>query len=182
MEQLLDTAKRFIEGLIKEDDVLVDFTMGNGYDTLYLCSLVPKGRVYAFDIQKDALENTAARLEKAGYTNASLILDSHANVKNYVTAFKCGMFNLGYRPGGDKTVHTMRSSTLKAVSDAIEIMEKGGTLVISVYPGHAEGSAEGDALYEMLRQYDKKYYSVVCHRMINSSDCPFIFAVEKYDK
>lgn len=182
MKQLLDTAKEFINGVIKDGDTLVDFTMGNGYDTEYLCSLVPGGRVYAFDIQKEALENTQKRLDSAGFDNATLILDSHANIKNYVSSFKCGMFNLGYRPGGDKTVHTMRGSTLKAVSDGIEIMEKGGTLVISVYPGHAEGTAEGDALYEMLKTYDKKYYGITCFRMINSHDCPYIFAVEKYDK
>ena len=180
--QLLDTAKSFLSGKIKSDDTLVDFTMGNGHDTEYLCSLVPDGKVYAFDIQPEALENTKKRLEAAGYHNAELILDSHANIKKYVTQFRCGMFNLGYRPGGDKNVHTMRDSTLKAVSDGIELLEPGGVLVISVYPGHAEGALEGEALYKLLSGYDKIYYSVICHRMINSPDCPYIYAVEKYDK
>ena len=48
--QLLDAAKSFLDGKIKADDTLVDFTAGNGHDTAYLCSLVPKGKVYAFDI------------------------------------------------------------------------------------------------------------------------------------
>ena len=143
--QLLDAAKSFLSGKIKETDTLVDFTMGNGHDTAYLCSLVPYGEVYAFDIQEQALENTAALLNDKGFGNAKLILDSHANIKKYVSHFKCGMFNLGYRPGGDKSVTTLTESTLKAVTDGIELMEKGGVLVISVYPGHAEGEKEGSA-------------------------------------
>ena len=62
--QLLDAAKSFLCGKIKEDDTLVDFTMGNGHDTAYLCSLVPVGKVYAFDIQKEALDNTAKLLDE----------------------------------------------------------------------------------------------------------------------
>jgi len=180
--QLLDAAKSFLYGKIKEDDTLVDFTMGNGHDTAYLCSLVPEGMVYAFDIQKEALENTSRLLSEKGYENATLILDSHANIAKYVKSFRCGMFNLGYRPGGDKSVTTMTDSTLKAVTDGIALMEKGGVLVISVYPGHEEGTREGEALYKLLSSYDKVYYSVIQYRMINSPTSPFIFAIEKYDK
>ena len=63
MYELLDVAKAFIEPCIKPDSVLCDFTMGNGHDTEYLCKKVPEGKVYAFDIQASALENTKKRLE-----------------------------------------------------------------------------------------------------------------------
>lgn len=180
--QLLDAAKSFLSGKIKETDTLVDFTMGNGHDTAYLCSLVPDGKVYAFDIQKEAIENTRKLLTEKGYNNAELILDSHANITKYVTSFRCGMFNLGYRPGGDKSVTTLTESTLKVVTDGINLMKKGGVLVISVYPGHAEGEKEGRELYSLLTSYDKIYYSVIQYKMINSPTSPFIFAVEKYVK
>ncbi|MBR4256051.1 MAG: class I SAM-dependent methyltransferase [Clostridia bacterium] len=180
--QLLDAAKSFLAGKIKETDTLVDFTMGNGHDTAYLCSLVPDGKVYAFDIQKEAIENTRKLLTEKGYNNAELILDSHANIAKYVPSLKCGMFNLGYRPGGDKSVTTLTESTLKAVTDGINLMQKGGVLVISVYPGHAEGEKEGRELYSLLSSYDKVYYSVIQYKMINSPTSPFILAVEKYDK
>ena len=185
MFQLLDIAKGFLnQANIKEDSVLADFTMGNGHDTLYLCSLVPKGKVYAFDIQKEALENTRARLDEAGVTaDANLILDSHANAKKYIDGtIDAGMFNLGYRPGGNKSVHTMRESTLPAVRDAVDMLKKGGILVISVYPGHDEGRIEGEMLLEMLAEYDKKLYCVSHFHLVNSPDAPFVIAVEKYDK
>lgn len=185
MFQLLDIAKGFLnQANIKDNSVLADFTMGNGHDTLYLCSLVPKGKVYAFDIQKEALENTRARLDEAGVTaDANLILDSHANAKKYIDGtIDAGMFNLGYRPGGNKSVHTMRESTLPAVRDAVDMLKKGGILVISVYPGHDEGRIEGEMLLEMLAEYDKKLYCVSHFHLVNSPDAPFVIAVEKYDK
>ena len=184
MFQLLDIAKNFLsQANIPSDGVLADFTMGNGYDTLYLASLVPDGKVYAFDIQPEALTNTRERLQNAGVSCAELILDSHANAKNYIkTPIDAGMFNLGYRPGGDKTVHTMHESTLKAVVDAVSVLKPGGVLVISVYPGHAEGRTEGDMLLEALAGYDKKLYCVSHFHLVNSLDAPFVIAVEKYDK
>jgi len=185
MFQLLDVAKMFINRAeIKRDGVLVDFTMGNGHDTLYLCSFVPEGTVYAFDIQEEALINTKARLDESGVTTkVTLIHDSHANAKNYISGeIDAGMFNLGYRPGGDKSVHTMHESTLSAVKDAISMLKKGGYLVISVYPGHQEGKTEGDMLLKMLSEYDKKLYSVSCFHLVNAPDAPYVIAVEKYDK
>ncbi len=184
MYELLDISKSFLKnGKITPSSTLVDFTMGNGHDTEFLCSLVPDGKVYAFDIQKSAVENTAQRLKNAGFTNAELILDSHANVKNYVrTPIDGGLFNLGYLPGGDKSIHTMRESTLPAIKAAIELLNPGAVLVVNAYPGHDEGRLEGEMLQELLTQYDKKYYCITQFRIINSPDAPFIFAVERYDK
>ena len=185
MFQLLDIAKILLnQAKIRTDSVLVDFTMGNGHDTLYLCSLVPDGTVYAFDIQEQALINTKARLDDAEVTAKTvLIQDSHSNAKNYISGeIDAGMFNLGYLPGGDKSVHTMHESTLMAVRGAVNMLKKGGILVISVYPGHDEGKIEGDMLLDMLSEYDKKLYSVSCFYMVNSPDAPFVIAVERYDK
>ena len=185
MLQLLDIAKSFLnQAKIKTDGILVDFTMGNGYDTLYLCSLVPEGRVYAFDIQEQALINTRARLDDAGVTaDVMLINDSHANAEKYIDGeIDAGMFNLGYLPGGDKMVHTMHESTLCAVKAAVGMLKPGGVLVISVYPGHKEGKIEGDMLLDMLSEYDKKFYSAARFHIINSPDAPYVIAVERYDK
>lgn len=176
-------AKEYILKNPNENGVYVDFTMGNGHDTEFLCSIAKNGKVYSFDVQPQALENTKKLLDDGGYDNYELILSGHQNIKEYV---KCsidgGMFNLGYLPGGDKSKHTMCETTLTAVKHGIELLKGGGVLVISVYPGHEEGRREGEMLLEYLSTYDRKYYSVMNCRMINSSDSPFIIAVEKYAK
>ena len=52
MVDLTGLHKHFIMEHLKEGDVAVDFTMGNGNDTLFLSKAVgEKGKVFAFDIQ-----------------------------------------------------------------------------------------------------------------------------------
>ena len=185
MLQPKNITEYFIKNYIITGDIAIDATAGNGNDTLRLCKAVGKsGFVYAFDIQKEALENTEARLKESGVTASyKLVLDSHANAKNYIEeSIDAGMFNLGYRPGGNKSVHTMRESTLPAVRNAIDMLKKGGILVISVYPGQDEGRIEGEMLLEMLAEYDKKLYCVSHFHLVNSPDAPFVIAVEKYNK
>ena len=53
-------AREVILQAVRPGDVAVDATMGNGHDTLMLCEAVgPEGRVYAFDVQAQALDEHA---------------------------------------------------------------------------------------------------------------------------
>ena len=64
MVDLTGLHKHFILEHLSEGDVAVDFTMGNGNDTLFLSRTVGEsGRVYAFDIQEEALISTSKFLE-----------------------------------------------------------------------------------------------------------------------
>ena len=63
MTDLLGLQKKFILEHLREGDVAVDFTMGNGHDTVFLSKTVGEsGKVYAFDIQPDALASTEQNL------------------------------------------------------------------------------------------------------------------------
>lgn len=79
-------AARYMEDILREGDVAVDATMGNGGDTAFLCKLVGEtGHVYAFDVQQEALDRTAARLEEAGMrSRATLILAGHETMRDHV--------------------------------------------------------------------------------------------------
>jgi 16S rRNA C1402 N4-methylase RsmH len=182
MVDLLELHKYFLSAHLKEGGVAADFTMGNGNDTLWLSRQVGEtGHVYAFDVQKGALANTAKRLrEENAPKNCTLILDSHSNLKSYIKTPICaGMFNLGYLPGSNKVRTTMRKTTRKAVTDAIEMLAPDGGLLIAVYPGHEEGFLEGEMLREMLSSYSRYRYSVSEFHIINSPTSPFFFLVEK---
>lgn len=183
MVDLRTLEKQFLAAHIKEGGRVCDFTMGNGHDTLYLSKAVGEnGHVWAFDVQAAALESTRKNLTEHGAPeNYTLIHDSHANVKQYVDERICaGVFNLGYLPGSDKKVTTMRESTLKAVTDSIDLLDDDGIILICIYPGHAEGEAEGRMLIEYLGEnYDRKQYCVGMFRILNSPDSPFFIAVEK---
>ncbi len=181
MIDLLDLHKHFILEHLKEGDVAVDFTMGNGHDTEFLSKTVGEfGHVFAFDIQEQALASTAENLENAGCPkNYTLILDSHHNVKKYVDVpFKAGMFNLGYLPGSDKTVTTMRSTTLPAIEAAIDLMAPDGIIIVAVYPGHAEGEAEGREICEYLSGLSRYKVCATQIRILNSPTSPFFIMIE----
>lgn len=183
MFQLLDYAKSFIRDTVPADGVVADFTAGNGHDTEFLCRLVPDGKVYAFDIQSEAIERTRKHLGECGLSNAVLINDSHAEMDRYISEpIDAGMFNLGWLPGSDKSVHTLLESTLTAVGKAVGLLRNGAVLVISVYPGHEEGTREGEELMKMLATLDRKKFCVACLRLINSPDAPFVITIEKYNK
>ncbi len=181
MIDLLDMHKRLILRHLGIGDRAADFTMGNGNDTEFLCRTVgDTGHVYAFDVQTRALEATRKRLEEANLSNCTLICDSHENLKAYIHApIKAGMFNLGYLPGsGHKEFTTHRESTLAAVEAAISMLDADAILLVAVYPGHAEGAAEGEALARYFSGLDRRKMCVSRLQIVNSPTSPYFFALE----
>lgn len=180
---LMALEKGFLNKHIRQGGMAVDFTMGNGHDTAFLSKAVGEsGKVYAFDIQPKALESTAQTLKSEGcFDNCTLICDSHSNVLSYVNEPICvGVFNLGYLPGGNnKQLTTMRPTTMEAVKAAISLLEKGGGLLIAVYPGHEEGKLEGEMLTEYFSTLDRKKICIGCFKFVNSPTSPFFFTIEK---
>lgn len=183
MVDLLSLQKYFMLSHIREGDTVVDFTMGNGNDTLFLSETVGKsGKVYAFDIQEEALVSTRAHLSEMGAPeNYTLICASHHLVKDYVKEpIKAGMFNLGYLPrSGRKTVTTLRETTMPAVEAALELLSDDGILLVAVYPGHEEGSLEGKMLAEYFATLDRRKICVSRFEIINSPTSPYFFIAEK---
>ncbi len=182
MIDLLQLQKQFILNHLREGDTAVDFTMGNGHDTEFLSKTVGNGgRVFAFDVQQQALDSTAANLKAAGCPeNYTLILDSHHKVKDYVQGpIRAGMFNLGYLPGSDKSVTTMRVTTMPAIEAAIDLLDHGGVLLVAVYPGHAEGDAEGKMLLDYFATLDRHVICCTLIRILNSPTSPFFIVIEK---
>lgn len=176
-------AKELIEQALFEGAHVVDATMGNGHDTLYLCSLVGEtGKVYAFDVQKQAVENTRARLTEAGCIDrAELFLAGHETMAEHVNEpADAILFNLGWLPGGEKEVTTRTETTLRAVNAALELLKPTGLLTICVYPGHAEGSREREALLDWGSRLDPTRFDVMLRRYLNQpNDPPLLIAVRK---
>ena len=186
MVDLVGLHKYFIMEHLSEGDVAVDFTMGNGNDTLFLSKAVGEsGKVYAFDIQEDALTSTRAHLEANGAPeNYTLICASHHRVKEFVTEpIKAGMFNLGYLPrSGRKAVTTMRETTMLAVEAALELLAPDGVLIVAIYPGHEEGALEGEMLREYFSGLSRFRICPSEFKILNSPTSPYFFLVEKSPK
>lgn len=184
MLDLLSLQKHFILAHLKPGGRAVDFTMGNGYDTVFLSQTVGEaGEVTAFDIQPAALRHTAANLRKNHCPdNWRLLCVSHDRAAEYVPGgIQAGMFNLGYLPGGgNKQLTTRRATTLPAVQNAIRMLAPDGVLLVAVYPGHPEGAAEGQLLGEYFATLSRFRYTVAQFRMLNSPSSPYFTVIESH--
>ena len=181
MIDLLCLQKQFILTHLKEGDNACDFTMGNGYDTEFLSKTVGEnGHIWAFDIQPQAVASTAAHLKEAACPeNYTLICDSHHKALDYVDQkIKAGMFNLGWLPGGDHSITTLRETTLPAIEAAISLLAPDGVITVAVYPGHEEGDLEGKMVEDYLSTLVRYRHCVTKIKIINSPTSPYFFIIE----
>ncbi len=174
----LKLSHEHIKEHIKLGDTVVDATMGRGRDTLLLASIVGEcGKVYAFDIQEEALSSTSALLFDNNIKNTELILDSHENIKNYVKSAKAVIFNLGFLPGGDHTIFSRGETSIKAIKAALDILEDGGFISICSYYGGDTGFSEKDTLLDFFKNLDQNKYTVMLHSFYNRKGCPPLFII-----
>lgn len=161
---------------LPEQGTYVDATMGNGHDTLFLCQLAGKqGHVYAFDIQQTALEHTKALLEKEGIQDgASLILDSHVNMGNYLAPKSVDgmLFNCGYLPGGDHSLATTPETTIKAIEVGLDLLKEGGIMGICLYSGGDTGFEEKKRVLAYLQKLDPRLSTVIVQEYHNRGNHP----------
>ena len=183
--RILPQSKRFLADVIAEGDTVVDATMGNGNDTDFLAQQVgPTGKVYAFDIQQEALDLTKERLGERMH-QTELILDSHANVANYVPRhIAAAVFNLGFLPNQKKSpVITQADSTITALAATLQLLKPGGMITIAVYDGHPGGPEEREAVLTFVTTLDPKQFQVVRYEIANNQNHPpFLLIIEKSNK
>ena len=109
--RLVQRAHQFLGQALSDGDLAIDATAGNGGDTAFLASRIGSmGKVFAFDVQQEAIESTRSRLEQDGLlARVSLHLCSHDRMKEKLSLQSLGKvsaiaFNLGYLPGGNKEI------------------------------------------------------------------------------
>ncbi|MGP7818377.1 class I SAM-dependent methyltransferase [Niallia sp. 01092] len=187
LERILPFARSLLEKSITTGDIAVDATMGNGHDTLFLAKLVGEtGKVFSFDIQQDALAATEKRLTENNLNEvATLSLCGHEQLKTIIPAIHHGkvtaaIFNLGYLPGGDKSIVTTANNTISAIEHLLDIMAPEGIIILVIYHGHPEGQLERDELLSYVETIDQQTAHVLQYRFMNQvNNPPFIIAIEK---
>lgn len=168
-------AQLILADRLRPGDVVVDATMGNGHDTLFLSQCVsPGGHVHAFDVQTTALEETRKRVPAE---TSTLYLAGHETMREKLPSELRGqiaaiMFNLGYLPGSDKSCITRTETTLAALAQAIDLMKPGGILTLAVYPGHEGGAEESREIAEWMAELDSRRFEVQHLRPVNRSAAP----------
>jgi len=186
---MLQNALQFSHTLLKEVltdyDHVVDATMGNGNDTLFLAQAVqPNGKAYAFDVQKQALLKTQQRLiDNQLIEHTELIQDGHEHIENYLTedeVIKAAIFNLGYLPKSDKTLITLPATTRQALDTLLKHLSDKGRIVLVSYYGHTGGKEELTMLDHYCQNLPQEQYNILRYQFINQKNAPpILFCIEK---
>lgn len=183
LKQALQQSHDYAKSIVLEGDTVVDATMGNGHDTVFLAELAGEtGKVYAFDIQQEAVEKTSTRLKQEGLLERCvLIRDGHEKMKQYIhNPVRLVMFNLGYRPGGDHSICTRGETTLQAILSAFDLLQVNGMIILVVYHGGDSGFEERDFLLKQLPKMDPETAAVMITRFVNLPNCPpILVCIEK---
>lgn len=173
---ILNRVNLICNKFIKQGDIVVDATCGNGNDTLMLSLLAKK--VISFDIQKDAITNTKKLLEKNKINNVELVLDSHQYLdkylKDYVGKISLIIFNLGYLPRANKNITTNHKSTLLAIKKGLKLLNKKGMILVTCYP-HKEGKKESSTILNYL---NKNKIEHKIYRNTTNVNAPFLIQIK----
>lgn len=172
----------FLQGVVQKGDTVVDATAGNGFDTLFLADLVGDfGKVYSFDIQEEAIEETRQRLHEKRFLNrVDLHCTGHENLKKYVKQpVKAVVFNLGYLPGSNKEIVTRGNSTVKALEDSLEMLSSEGIVCLVVYWGHGGGPEERELVENYVSHLSSVQWDVLNLSFPNKVKAPFVIVIQK---
>lgn len=164
---IVNKAHEVVADVVRPGDLVVDATVGNGSDTMFLARLVgASGHVLGFDIQPDAISHAKDRLRASGFLDRCLVKECpHERLRDILkrefpesepTAI---MFNLGFLPGGDRAITTRSDTTVLALDAALSVVARRGIISVVVYRGHDGARAEFEAVLAWTHSLDPARYS-----------------------
>ncbi|KAL6610479.1 hypothetical protein ACP70R_040448 [Stipagrostis hirtigluma subsp. patula] len=177
--------------IVQKGDTVVDATCGNGNDTLALLKMVAdergQGRVYGMDIQDSAIESTSSFLKMAVNDDSErdlvkLFPICHSKMEEVVPKdypVRLVAFNLGYLPGGDKTLITVPRTTELALQAASRIIGSGGLISVLVYIGHPGGRDELDVVESFASSLPLETWVSCKLQMLNRPIAPVLILLHK---
>ena len=169
-----DVVHDFLRRQVEPGATCIDATAGKGRDTALLCRLAGEGgRVLAFDVQQDAVDQTRALLDAEGLT-AEVVLDSHANMARYMApgSVDCIVFNFGRLPGGDPHLFTTAITSLPAIEAGLTLLKPGGVMALAIYYGKENGYDETNAILQHLKSLNDRAFTVLACDWLNRKNDP----------
>jgi len=150
----VEVAKLWVSQFLKPGDVAVDATVGLGRDCEFLASLVGRsGRVYAFDVQSEAIRISKQRLvEKELDSIVQFFNESHTEIERILEPINAAMFNLGYLPNNKSGPKTSPPDSIDAIRSCCTRLVVGGIVTIVVYSGHEGGETETAEVIKFIEQ------------------------------
>lgn len=182
----IDLAHQFWARILRQNDLVIDATCGNGKDSLVLAKLLTPlhGLLVCIDLQQEAIKAARMLLEQEipdFLPSVQFYQQSHEKLPPLPLSacLRLIVFNLGYLPGGDKSVTTQVGSTLQSISQALSLLAPGGMVSITCYPGHEEGKKEEETLRQTFSSLDPALWSFSTFFWTNRHASPSLFLIQK---
>ncbi|CAM9176309.1 unnamed protein product, partial [Ectocarpus fasciculatus] len=178
-------------------DTVLDCTAGNGHDSLELAKIVALkdgvGSLYIMDVQASllradeerAIEATRERLRselgELALKRSTLINGNFREMPAELEPLSVQLvvYNLGWLPGGDKSITTKLEDTLESIEAAKRVVKHGGMISVMLYRGHAEGKRETEAVRDYAAGLAHSQWRVFMHERINRADSPELLTIFK---
>ena len=184
--QLTNIAKTWLNEHIKVGDSVIDATLGNGFDALFLAQAIGKtGTLYGFDVQQEAINSTTQLLRHESCQKVFL-RQGHEHMVAHIPQEKHGhiqavMFNLGWLPRSDKSIITHADTTILALEQSLALLAPKGRLSVMVYPGHQGGDDEAKQVMSWLEQTCISCEALIYNAIIlpNRPTAPILLQIAK---
>ena len=169
----------FMQSYVENAEVAVDMTVGNGFDSKNILEILKPKKLYCFDIQQGALDNSKKLLED--FSNYELILENHRDFDKYVKEnIDFAMYNLGYLPKGDKNITTNAVDVEESLKKLLEKLNKNGVIFITFYIGHLCGQIESAEISRVLKNLEQKEFTVLKFLFENQkNNPPYVVMIQK---
>lgn len=178
-KSILNKTRQIIDKTLKEKDIVIDATIGNGKDSLFISNYITKGYLYGFDIQDEAINNTKNLLSKNNFNKYTLFKENNKNIykklnylKNKVSLI---IYNLGYLPGGNKNITTNYKDTILSIKNSLKLLNNKGIILITIYPGHKEGKKEE---INILKYLDKNKIKYNIYKNTDNLVAPYLIEIK----
>ena len=188
--RLTEVSQSWLKSSLVEGDVVIDATLGNGFDALFLAEHIgDSGHLYGFDVQAGAIDQSK-QLLSSKHCEQTFFLRGHQHMEMMIPLSRKGkvkviMFNLGWLPGSDKRIITHAATTIVALEQSIMFLAQGGKLSVMVYPGHDGGETEAMQVIQWLTQtcsQSKNSLSFEKIAVLHRPTAPILLQVEKLVK
>ena len=178
-----ELAQQWLREILCLGDRVVDATLGNGHDSLFLAQCVGEtGKVIGFDIQAAALESASLLMESEGINPSCYEWHqvSHSLMKEWIAEpVKAAMFNLGYLPGADHSLITAADDTITALQSAADLVQVGGMITVVCYPGHPGGEEEMAAVKSWACSIGDGWHAVHYEKWATRKKAPALVALQR---
>lgn len=175
-----ELVKLILKGIKGKVKIALDLTLGNGKDTVLIKEIIAPEKIFAFDIQEEAINKSKEYLKN--YGNIEYIHDSHLYFDKYIkdVNIDVAIFNLGYLPGGDHNITTDYKVVIATIDKLLLKLSENGMIILTLYPGHREGMKEKINIEEYLSKMQQRNFNILKYEFLNQkNNPPFVITIGK---